>query len=568
MLLLLTPSFAQGGTLYRLFNPVQCSARTAAQDCVRPLLAESTPLHLLAFVSSTSQRASPAQLLAAPPSHCALIVNQSGVAPSQSLTLNLTLPLVQLGTRAGGQLHAHVFLWASGSDAAESAPLAYVHAPLLRSLPVRDLSAKLLLSSGAASPPPDGDGDCAGVGNGSCSVGDAPGASATKRVGGEPAPPVSRATSLEPHLRPSLALRLAHPTPALEAASFPGELSAFLVRSAAATQQPGEERLALRYRPLLALDELSVTKSAYRPLSPNASTPDPVVLFSITPCSLGAFALYSQLGSSLSQLQRQFGLSEDDTDEIRAMVSGGNLKWWALTTAISALHAFFSYLAFSNDVGFWRGKSTLEGLSIRSFFSSLVCQCIIFAKLLDGGNVSWLILGEVGIGCAIEAWKVSKIMRRRGMWSLAYWRGQQSANQMSQLESDTDEADARAMRWLLYGMYPVIFVWGVYSLLKHPQRGWWSWFIKTAAYGVYLYGFVAMLPQLYINHRLKSVAHMPWKVMMYKASVFAQFLCAVLDGADALRCTGVQHLHRRRVRICGGECVHAARPGRGFTRVT
>lgn len=515
---------AQGGTLYRLFNPVQCSARTAAQDCVRPLLAESTPLHLLAFVSSTSQRASPAQLLAAPPSHCALVLNESGVVPSHSLTLNLTLPLVQLGTRAGGQLHAHVFLWASGSDdASESAPLAYVFAPLLRALPVKARSAKLLLSGATALP----DGECSGAGNGSCSVADAPLGSARAE---EPAHS-PHSPSLAPHLRPSLALRLAYPTPALEAASFPGELSAFVLRGDAS--QPGGH-LSLRYRPLLALDEMSVTKIDYRLLSPNASTPDPVVLFSVTPCSLGAFTLYSQLGASLSQLQRQFGLSEDDTDEMRAMVSGGNLKWWALTTAISALHAFFSYLAFSNDVGFWRGKSSLEGLSIRSFFSSLVCQCIIFLKLLDGGNVSWLILGEVGIGCAIEAWKVSKIMRRRGMWSLAYWRGQQSASKMSQLESDTDEADARAMRWLLYGMYPVIMVWGVYSLLKHPQRSWWSWFVKTAAYGVYLYGFVAMLPQLYINHRLKSVAHMPWKVMMYKAC--AVQLCVLLDAADALLC--------------------------------
>ena len=36
------------------------------------------------------------------------------------------------------------------------------------------------------------------------------------------------------------------------------------------------------------------------------------------------------------------------------------------------------------------------------------------------------------------------------------------------------------------------------------------------ANGVYMFGFIAMTPQLYINYRLKSVAHLPWKAFMYK----------------------------------------------------
>lgn len=32
-----------------------------------------------------------------------------------------------------------------------------------------------------------------------------------------------------------------------------------------------------------------------------------------------------------------------------------------------------------------------------------------------------------------------------------------------------------------------------------------------------MFGFIAMTPQLYINYKLKSVAHMPWKTFMYKA---------------------------------------------------
>lgn len=35
--------------------------------------------------------------------------------------------------------------------------------------------------------------------------------------------------------------------------------------------------------------------------------------------------------------------------------------------------------------------------------------------------------------------------------------------------------------------------------------------------GVYAFGFLFMLPQLFINYKLKSVAALPWRSFMYKA---------------------------------------------------
>jgi hypothetical protein len=35
--------------------------------------------------------------------------------------------------------------------------------------------------------------------------------------------------------------------------------------------------------------------------------------------------------------------------------------------------------------------------------------------------------------------------------------------------------------------------------------------------GVYAFGFLFMLPQLFINYKLRGVAHLPWRAFMYKA---------------------------------------------------
>ena len=46
-----------------------------------------------------------------------------------------------------------------------------------------------------------------------------------------------------------------------------------------------------------------------------------------------------------------------------------------------------------------------------------------------------------------------------------------------------------------------------------------------------MFGFVGMTPQLFINYKLKSVAHLPWRVLAYKA--FNTFI----DDAFALMVT-------------------------------
>lgn len=46
---------------------------------------------------------------------------------------------------------------------------------------------------------------------------------------------------------------------------------------------------------------------------------------------------------------------------------------------------------------------------------------------------------------------------------------------------------------------------------------WYSWSINSLANGVYAFGFLFMLPQLFVNYRLKSVAALPWRAFTYRA---------------------------------------------------
>jgi hypothetical protein len=63
---------------------------------------------------------------------------------------------------------------------------------------------------------------------------------------------------------------------------------------------------------------------------------------------------------------------------------------------------------------------------------------------------------------------------------------------------------------------PLLLAYAVYSLLYETHKSWYSFIITTLVGSVYAYGFLMMVPSLYINYRLKSVAHMPARTMMYK----------------------------------------------------
>merc|ERR1712187_339049 len=95
---------------------------------------------------------------------------------------------------------------------------------------------------------------------------------------------------------------------------------------------------------------------------------------------------------------------------------------------------------------------------------------------------------------------------------MGWHRGQGGSKQ----EEGTEEIDAKGMRYLKFVLYPLSAAWGIYNLYHYVYKSWWSWLVSSMADFAYTFGFINMMPQIFINYKLKSVAHMPWRVLMYK----------------------------------------------------
>jgi hypothetical protein len=219
----------------------------------------------------------------------------------------------------------------------------------------------------------------------------------------------------------------------------------------------------------------------------------------------------------------------------------------AVTMLASALHLLFEFLTFQSEVTFWNNNKDLTGLSVRSLFLDAMGQAVILLYLMERKS-SLLVTVPSAIGLLIAIWKCqrasglqirrmtadrkhllcdnwwNRIPRLFGFEIRATRFETRNKNKtetagvsfQDKLYSLTTESDKLATRTLGAVLFPSVAAYALYSLATQEYTGWYSWLVTTASSAVYTLGFVLMTPQLFLNWKLKSVAHLPWRVLGYK----------------------------------------------------
>jgi hypothetical protein len=75
----------------------------------------------------------------------------------------------------------------------------------------------------------------------------------------------------------------------------------------------------------------------------------------------------------------------------------------------------------------------------------------------------------------------------------------------------------QAAEYVAWALLPLVLGTSLYSLAFSQYKSWYSWALRSLVSAVYAFGFANQAPQLFINYKLKSTAHMPWKTLCYKA---------------------------------------------------
>jgi len=283
---------------------------------------------------------------------------------------------------------------------------------------------------------------------------------------------------------------------------IPGELYPIL------RIQQGQKGESTKYLPIVYVDELS--QRIHDLVIVNSTDKNVNVTIKYEPISWGKLRLFLQFSTALRSMG-DFGFKDKDTDEVKGIFADTNMVLLMVTFAVSAVHLLFDFLAFKNDISFWRGRTNMIGLSTRTLLWRAFSQFVIFFYLWDQ-QTSMLVLVPSGAAAFIELWKCTKAFK----FSMAEGITRKDQHNL-EAEQTTEKFDSEAMRYLSYILFPLLTGGAIYSLLYTPHKSWKSWTIQSLVNAVYAFGFLFMLPQLFVNYRLKSVAHLPWRAFMYKA---------------------------------------------------
>ncbi|CAH1757098.1 6588_t:CDS:10 [Entrophospora sp. SA101] len=275
-----------------------------------------------------------------------------------------------------------------------------------------------------------------------------------------------------------------------------------------------------QYLPILFINDFWILKDHLSPINETVKTLPLTIKY--YPISFFKFQVYVQMDESFQRQAEFMGAdANSEFDEIKRMFKETNPILLGVTFTVSILHSIFEFLAFKNDISHWKNKKELTGVSVRTILSNIFFQLVIFLYLIDNNqDTSWMILIGQGVSVAIEVWKIKKAIdveikptQNKFMpYSIKFV----DKHKLSETEAKTKEYDQIAFRYLSWLAYPLLFGYAIYSLLYDSHKSWYSFILKTLVGFVYAFGFIMMTPQLFINYKLKSVAHMPWKTLMYK----------------------------------------------------
>ncbi|EGB10065.1 hypothetical protein AURANDRAFT_23002 [Aureococcus anophagefferens] len=289
-------------------------------------------------------------------------------------------------------------------------------------------------------------------------------------------------------------------------------------------RQPGGGSI-LKYAPPTYADEIGLTSDKYVLVN---DTIDALPLaLSFAPLSFARWQLIARMEEGLQDQKEDFGFTDNDIDDVRRLIADTQTWLLAVTMLASVLHLLFEFLAFKSDVEFWQKNTSLRGLSARSVVVDLFSQIVVLAYLVDQG-ASLLVSVPAFGAILIQAWKVEKATGVRLSWSSPYCLKCHRLDALAEAAADSGDAagdalDRETLRvdrlttsYLGLVLAPLVLGYACKTLVYDAHLGWYSWALGAATSAVYTGGFILMTPQLALNYSLKSVSHLPWKLLCFR----------------------------------------------------
>ncbi|KAF4712277.1 hypothetical protein FOZ62_013531 [Perkinsus olseni] len=232
---------------------------------------------------------------------------------------------------------------------------------------------------------------------------------------------------------------------------------------------------------------------------PAAGSPDalPEMTISFHKVGMSYWMLSESLLQGFEHMEDVMKVNEYDLDSFKMLLSGSSGPWRLLVVyGVSFLHILFEYLSLRSDFKFFKERTSFEGLSRGSIAMNMVMSLISCLYVLEQDE-SRIVLYFLVIRIVFSGWKLMKMSKSKDA-SLA---------ELEEMQGITND-EVRCMKYLGLLLLPVVVAFCTYR---------YSFLILSLAACSEVFGFVVMTPQVFLNYRLKSVEHLPWRALSYQA---------------------------------------------------
>jgi uncharacterized membrane protein (DUF485 family) len=252
------------------------------------------------------------------------------------------------------------------------------------------------------------------------------------------------------------------------------------------------------YKPITYLNDFWNLSNDWILLNSTATVPLKIQCYGMTPLKFQIYVATTtsfQFQTQTLALPGSEELGQQEMDEFKRILRDTSPWLLGLTFSVSIFHSLFEFLAFKNDIQFWKQRKSVYGISVRTMVINLGIQIIIFLYLLDQKHsTSYIILISNGVGLLIEFWKVSQAVRLRWTWERRWGVSWPSFKMIGKKSyRSTKQFDTQAYQMMKWLAYPTLALYALYSMLYHEYKGWYSFIVSTAVGFVYMFGFLQSL---------------------------------------------------------------------------
>lgn len=194
-------------------------------------------------------------------------------------------------------------------------------------------------------------------------------------------------------------------------------------------------------------------------------------------------------------------------DDIK-VASVDNPAWlfWGYV-ALAMTRSIMKLIAFKEEIEWWSSLDNLKGISAQSIIFELFSEFVIILYLKDE-DASFLDIVFKILTLVMTCYKFFKLFTPIMEYPYFRWNGGD--------DPETRQFDQEAGKYLYTALAPLLVGYTIYSLFVLKFKSWYSFMVKNAVNFVFAFGFLKMFPQVWVNYKLKTVAGISFRVLIYK----------------------------------------------------